>query len=311
MVGNDEEKVEEQEESEVAEEVEMVEAEKSNGLGGNDEFNEKKAEYDDDLQAYMAEMENLSSDFSDLDDIDMEELKEMQDAISKVQEGVESQEVSSETAAEVDEHAEYLEQKDALISDFSDLEEIDLDELKDMKDAIEGVVQEDGQEPGVETQQQQISAELEERIKAELAKKKEEEGEKVITPEMFLDYVKERREKIWYHALWHLVFEIDDHIASKELLYDILKEVTSKNAIDPIPYHQFVFGLGYILRLNINKKQVVRYMRNARFKINVNLDTMKEMLKVAGEPISRRPVITKDERSQMFKDFLNDDFLDI
>ncbi|GAG56775.1 unnamed protein product, partial [marine sediment metagenome] len=132
-----------------------------------------------------------------------------------------------------------------------------------------------------------------------------------ITPEKFLDYIKNRRDKIWYHALHYLVFNIEDHIASKALLFDVLKEVTSKSPIDPIPEHKFYFGLGYILRLNLNDKRIVRFFRNGKFKINTKVEILKEILEEAGEPISTRPIIKEEEKKKMFKDFLGEDFLDI
>lgn len=186
-----------------------------------------------------------------------------------------------------------------------------MDELREMKEAIDEVRQdgvtdeEDFQQPAP------ISSELEERIKEELAKKQEEELEEVMTPEKFVEYLKDKRDKIWYHALWYLTFEVADHTSSKELLHEELKEVTSKSAVDDIPYHQFVFGLGYLLRLSVNEKQVIRYQSGGRFKVNINIKNLKEWLEIAGEPISRRPVIPKEEKEQMFMDFLKDDFSDI
>ena len=152
---------------------------------------------------------------------------------------------------------------------------------------------------------------MEERIKQELLKKKEEEEKAQITPDKFLAYINNKRDKIWYHALWYLIFNVEDHIASKALLYDVLKEVTSKSAIDPIPEHQFYFGLGYILRLSIENKKVIRYMSGGKFKINISVNTLKELLETSGEPVSTRPIIEEKEKKKMFKDFLKDDFLDI
>ena len=111
--------------------------------------------------------------------------------------------------------------------------------------------------------------------------------------------------------MYYLLFNIEDHIASKALLFDVLKEVTSKSPIDPIPEHQFYFGLGYVLRLTLNNKQVVRFLRDGKFKINVNVDKLKEILEEAGEPISTRPIIKEEEKKRMFKDFLDEEFLDI
>jgi len=288
----------------------------------------KEDESDDDLEAYLREMENLESDFSDLDDLDMEELKDMQDAISKVREqetgsneqvhieefsptDFESFEIETETTEET----EYFKQKEAMITDFSDIEQIDFDELRDMKDAIETVKQEEIITPtditGEIKRSQDISLELEERIKQELMKKKEKEEKEIITPDKFLEYIKSKRDKIWYHALYYLVCNVEDHIATKALLYDVLKEVTSKSPIDPIPEHQFYFGLGYILRLTLNDKKIIRFMSGGKFKINVHVDNLRGLLEQTGEPISKRPIIEEDEKKKMFSDFLKDDFSDI
>ncbi|MHA1149564.1 MAG: hypothetical protein ACTSR8_15120 [Promethearchaeota archaeon] len=270
---------------------------------------------EDDLQAYLREMEDLSENFSDLEDLDMEELEEMQAAINRVKENQAENPITDEQPflSELTEEEAYLEQKESLMADFSDIEGIDLDELRDMQEAIHAVQQEravEGEEDS-SPQMQEISSELEQRLKEELAKKKEEEKEEVITAEKFLEYIKEKRDKIWYHALWHLTFNVDDHTVSKDGLYDVLKEDTSKSPIDPIPYHQFIFGLGYILRLNINNKQVIRYLAGGKFKININVDNLKEMLIIAGPPIVTKPIIEEKEQKQMFSDFLNDDFSDI
>ncbi len=276
---------------------------------------------DDDLETYLRDMKALETDFSDLDDLDMEELQEIQDAIDKVKEGEELPEVEiisediSEEAVIIDEIKEEQEFKEAMISDFSDMDEIDFDELREMQEAIETVkhegVEEVSGEVGKIESTQSIPKDLEERIKQELLKRKELEVKEIITPEKFLDYVKNKRDKIWYHALYYLVFNVEDHIASKALLFDVLKEVTSKSPIDPIPEHQFYFGLGYILRLNLNDKQIVRFFRDGKFKINTKVEILKEILGEAGEPISTRPIIKEEEKKKMFKDFLGEDFLDI
>ncbi len=286
----------------------------------NEELENEEVEVDDDdLKVYLEEMKALETDFSDLEDLDMEELQEIQDAIAKVKESEEAPkiEVISEELTEEEIEIELKEEKElkeAMVTDFSDIDEIDFEELKDMQDAIQSVKQDEIQgiaEGETEIQPTQgVSRELEERIKQELLKRKEIE-EEIITPEKFLDYIKNKRDKIWYHALYYIVFNVEDHIASKMLLYDVLKEVTSKSPIDPIPEHQFYFGLGYILRLNFNNKQVVRFLKDGKFKINVNVNNLKEMLEIAGEPISTRPVIKEEEKKKMFKDFLKEDFFDI
>ena len=288
------------------------------------ERNEKLARQEenvdeDDLKIYLEEMKALETDFSDLEDLDMEELQEIQDAISKVKDGIElsEAEVESERLSGEEISVEFREEKEikeTMIVDFSDIDEIDFDELRDMQAAISSVKQEElqGIPDGISESQptQEISRELEDRIKQELLKRKEIE-EEGITPEKFLDYIKNKREKIWYHALYYIIFNVEDHIASKTLLYDVLKEVTSKSPIDPIPEHQFYFGLGYILRLKLNKKKVVRFLRDGKFKINVNIDNLKELLEIAGEPVSVRPIIKEEEKRKMYKDFLNEDFMDI
>ncbi|UCD00632.1 MAG: hypothetical protein JSV23_07005 [Promethearchaeota archaeon] len=276
---------------------------------------------DDDLEAYLRDMKALETDFSDLEDLDMEELQEIQDAIVKVKEGEElpedeifSDQITTEEEI-IDELEKAKEAKEAMISDFSDMDEIDFDELREMQEAIETVKHEDiepsPEQEGEIRSTQEVSKDLEDRIKQELLKRREFEVEEIITPEKFLDYIKNKRDKIWYHALHYLVFNVDDNIASKTLLFDVLKEVTSKSPIDPIPEHQFYFGLGYILRLTLNSKRVVRFLRDGKFKINVNVDKLKEILDEAGEPISTRPVIEEEEKKRMFKDFLDEEFFDI
>ncbi|TFG25842.1 MAG: hypothetical protein EU533_00560 [Promethearchaeota archaeon] len=286
--------------------------------GSNEELSKEKK---DDLEEYLEEMKALETDFSDLDDLDFEELKAMQEAIKKVQEGeipetkekvkpLQSQ--SAETT--FTDHEKYVTEKEKLFTDFSDLDEMDFDELEEMKAAVESVKQEeissDQDVVSAETPQM-ISTELEERIKQELEERKEEEEEKVVSPEEFIEYASNRRDKIWYHSLYYLVFQAEDHVASKQLLYDMMKEITSKSPIDPIPEHQFYFGLGYILRLTLNKKQVIRYLTGGKFKINIEVKILKEILEKVGEPISTRPVIKEEEKKKMYKDFLTDDFLDI
>ena len=280
----------------------------------NEHQEEKDELNDDDLQSYLKDIEHLESDFSDLDDLDMEEIQEMQEAIAKVRE---EELVSKEgdLAERKTEIYDYADKKKELFADFSDMDEIDFDELREMKQAIETVKQEELQDISkgeIEFKPfQEISEELEEKIKQELMKKKAKEEKEIITPEKFLAYIKDKREKIWYHALWYLVFEVEDHIASKSLLYEVLKEVTSKSPIDPIPEHQFYFGLGYILRLSLDNKKLIRYMSGGKFKINVSINTLQEILEKAGEPISTRPIIEEDKKKKMFKDFLEDDFLDL
>ena len=291
--------------------------ENQNDVESNTE-NEQPREDRDDLDIYISEMKNLETDFSDLEDLDFEELKEMQEAIAKVKE-LEKFEVDGnfeEIVPDIQssEQEDYIAQKEAMISDFSDIEGIDFEELQEMQKAIESVKQEEIQEAGANINQMAgtdlISSDLEERIKQELLERKQEAEKEVITPEIFIERTKDKRDKIWYQALYYLVYEAEDHIASKTLLYEMLKEVTSKSPIDPIPENQFYFGLGYILRLSLNEKQVVKYIKGGKFKINVSEKGIKDLLDVLGEPISRRPILTDEEKKKMYEEFLNDDFFD-
>jgi chemotaxis protein histidine kinase CheA len=293
----------------------------------SDDDEQESTQEQNDLETYLSDMKNLETDFSDLEDLDLEELKEMQEAIAKVKEleSLENEEaiekeVSKElelirSKPQISEREEYIAQKEAMISDFSDLEEIDFDELQDMQKAIETVKQEDSQLTGEEILQtpvsRGVSSELEERIKQELIERKKEKAKEIITPEKFIERAKNKRNKIWYHSLYYLVYQAEDSIASKVLLYDMLKEVTSKSPIDPIPENQFYFGLGYILRLTLNDKQVVRYMKGGKFKINIGIKGIREILEEVGEPISTRPILKEEEKKKMYTDFLKDNFLDI
>jgi hypothetical protein len=293
----------------------------------SDDDEQESTQEQNDLETYLSDMKNLETDFSDLEDLDFDELKEMQEAIAKVKEleSLENEEATEEgiskelelirSKPQISEREEYIAQKEAMISDFSDLEEIDFDELQDMQKAIETVKQEDSQLTGEEILQtpvsRGVSSELEERIKQELIERKKEKAKEIITPEKFIERAKNKRNKIWYHSLYYLVYQAEDNIASKVLLYDMLKEVTSKSPIDPIPENQFYFGLGYILRLTLNDKQVVKYMKGGKFKINIGLKGIREILEEVGEPISTRPILKEEEKKKMYTDFLKDNFLDI
>ena len=293
----------------------------------SDDDKQESTQDQDDLETYLSDMKNLETDFSDLEDLDLDELKEMQEAIAKVKEleSLENEEAIEEgiskelelirSKPQTTEREDYLAQKEAMINDFSDLEEIDFDELQDMQKAIEAVKQEDSQVTGEGILQtpvsRGISSELEERIKQELLERKKEKAKEIITPEKFLERAKNKRDKIWYHSLYYLVYQAEDNIASKAMLYDMLKEVTSKSPIDPIPENQFYFGLGYILRLTLNDKKVVKYMKGGKFNINIGIKGIREILEKVGEPISTRPILKEEEKKKMYTDFLKDEFLDI
>jgi diadenosine tetraphosphate (Ap4A) HIT family hydrolase len=286
-------------------------------------INDEEESDGDDLETYMKEIKILEKDFSDLEELEMEEILDMQEAISKVRESEESDMTATKVEEFVKtdnfdlskEKSDYLSQRKAMTTDFSDLEEIDLDELKDMQEAINEVKQkidiEQDANGTTKVVKNSISSELEERIRQELKERKEVEVKEIITPDKFLAYIKDRRDKIWYHSLHYILFNTEDHIASKELLYEMLKEVTSKSPIDPIPEHQFYFGLGYLLKLSLNDRKVIKYIKGGKFKVNTSIEVLREILREAGEPISTRPIIKEEEKKKMFKAFLDDDFQDI
>ncbi len=288
----------------------------------NKKFGESEDEeqQDTDLKAYIKEIDILSEDFSDLSDLDMEELQDIKEAVEEVRKGkskeevsedeIEEAEVSEEISVENSELMTYLDEREQLSQNFSDLQELDLDELRDMKEAIATMKSEAKDVESIEKTEQPISEGLEQKIRLELEKRKEIQKKKEVTAEDFQNYIKDKRDKIWYHSLYHLVFETEDHSASKEGLYDLLKEVTSKSPFDNIPQQQFYFGLGYLLRLKLYDKDIIRY-KGGKFKINLNVDLLKRILKENGEPISRRPIIPKEEQDKMISNFLKDDFNDI
>lgn len=268
-------------------------------------------EYDQDDEQELIEKykkhKGIDSDLENSDDSIPDETLNLEEDVDK-----------SESVDEVSEmeNLEGTPSQEELLTDFSDLGKMDLNELLEMKKAVETVKKE---KPGLIPEgtteaegSESMEDELERRLQEELEKqRKEKEKPKVQTEESFLEYLKDKRDKIWYHALNYLVYEIEDHTASKNLLYDELKEVTSKSAIDPIAEHQFYFGLGYLLRLTFKEKQVVRYQSGGKFKINMNIEKIKEFLEKTGDPISTRPIIEEEKKKKMFMDFLKDDFSDL
>ncbi|TFG02524.1 MAG: hypothetical protein EU539_13025 [Promethearchaeota archaeon] len=244
-----------------------------------------------------------------------EELQEVEQVEKKLETQEISQEIpSSEELQEVNEVQETLETKEEMMVDFSDIGKMDLQELIQMQQAVNTVKQEESVSTKTKSSQQSsssLSEDIETRIQQELQKKREKEKKEIITEEDFLEYIKDKRDKIWYHALYYLVFEVEDHTASKFILYDILKQDTSKSPINPIPEHQFYFGLGYILRLKVENTQIVRYQTGSKFKINYDINKLKEMLEKTGEPIITKPEIEDKKKQKMFREFLEDDFSDL
>lgn len=221
--------------------------------------------------------------------------------------------------------------KDELLA-FSELEELTDQDFADMEDAIaenlteETELEEIASEPSAMDLDQEnsesvdqddipafapeIDDDLEAKMQAEIQKKKKEMGVKTVTKEKFVAYLSTRRNKIVYHALWHLVFNVEDHTASKQALYEALKEVTSKNPVEPLEEHKFYFGLGFILRQKLYDEKLIQF-KDGKLKLMSNPDHLKEILMMVGDPISDRPILTKTEKKHMFEDFLNDEFLDI
>lgn len=208
--------------------------------------------------------------------------------------------------------------------DFLDMEEAisenlaDEEDLLDDSEEIEGEPSEEGKnfKEGesltieAEPFTPEIDDDLEVKMQAEIQKKKKEQGIKTVSKEKFIKNLSNRRNKIVYHALWHLTFNIEDHEATKQTLYEALKGVTSKNPVEPLEEHKFYFGLGFILRLKLYDEKVVKFTKG-KLKLMVNPEHLQEILSMIGDPISDRPILTKTEKKQMFQDFLQDDFLDI
>lgn len=287
-----------------------------------DKENVEEEQGTDDYQEYLKEMEQLKTDFSDLEEIDPEEIQDMKEAIEQVKKGsVPSEQLPPFANQDLEDinskPVSDVKKKEELMVDFSDLGKMDLDELLQMKEAMDIVKEEEGENGGTgsETATSPTTDELEKKIQDELRQKREEEAKKkkkgIQTEEEFLEYIQSRRDKIWYHALYYLTFKVEDHTASKYLLYDVLKEDTSKSPIDPLPEHQFYFGLGHILRLKIEKQQIVRYLGKGKFRINYDIEKLKELLDQAGEPIITKPTIEEEKKKKMFREFLRDDFSDI
>lgn len=292
-----------QEASEVleADETEETEAESSplTGEQGPEE----------DLEARLARMEvekqELLAGGDDLDELSGDDLADMRAAIFE-----NVQEESPGAVTEAEDAATELAEA-GIVGDAS--EESGEEGGEAAAGEEEGIDEDFDAELQAEFESAQESEELQKKLEAELAKRKEQEkekGEEVMTTEKLVAYFRDRRDKVWYHALTFLAFEVSDHTLSKEALYDQLKGVCSSSAIDPIQENVFYFGLSPLMHLKLYDNYVVRY-RGGAFRVAVNVENLQEMLQEAGEPISRRPVIEKEEEMDMIKDFLGDDFGDI
>ncbi len=222
---------------------------------------------------------------------------------------------------------ELMEQELLEFADFDSLGDLSEDDLADMQEAIsENIIAEDQQLTELDNQaidgqeiteqekpefKPEIDEELEAKMQAELELKKKSRGIKETTREDLIEYLGERRTKIVYHALWHLAFNVDDeYILSKQMLYEALKEVTSKNPVEPLEEHKFYFGLGFVLRLKLGLEKIIKF-KAGKLQIAINPKVLQEILLLIGDPISERPILTTKEKNKMFEDFLGDDFLDI
>lgn len=275
------------------------------------------------------ENENLKED-----EISKEEEPNSNDGESTfIQEPSENQNETSQSGEDPSEN-EVIEQELLEFADFDSFDDLSEDDLADMKEAIEENIHGDqqtaeqiGQESEILIDQlnnseevteeekpefkPEINAELEAKMQAELELKKRSQGIKEVSREELIEYLSTRRTKIVYHALWHLAFNVgEDYELSKQLLYEALKEVTSKNPVEPIEEHKFYFGLGFILRLKLGSEKIIQF-KNGKLRIGINPKVLQEILLLIGDPISERPILTKREKQKMFEEFLDDDFLDI
>ncbi len=261
------------------------------------------------------EVEDSSSNILDETEIKVQNLEEIKKSVEPT-ETEEVKPVKIEINQEEQENdSNDIENELLEFADLDDLEGLSEDDLKDMQEAIAENIDDFGeseelQEKIKEEFKPEISEDLELKMQEELEKKKKAQGIKTITKEKFIEYLSVRRNKIVYHALWYLVFNMEDHQAAKTTLYEGLKEVTSKNPVEPIEEHKFYFGLGFILRLKLIDQKIVEF-KKGKLNIVANVDTLKSILNIVGDPISDRPILTSSEKKTMFDDFLKDDFLDI
>ncbi|WP_371805740.1 hypothetical protein [Candidatus Lokiarchaeum ossiferum] len=248
--------------------------------------------------------------------------EEIQEKSLEINEETNESDENLSDASEGDDDSEDLQKKLLEFADLEGLDDLSEEDLRDMEEAIAENVQESESlspddtlsEEELEIEKEEFKPEigddLEAKMEEELAKKRKAQGIKTITKEDFIQYLSERKTKIVYHALWYLTFDNEDHEASKAIIYDALKEVTSKNPVEPLEEHKFYFGLGFILRLKLYDQKVVQF-KGGKLKVMINIENLKEILNVVGDPISERPILTSNEKEAMFSDFLKDDFLDI
>lgn len=237
-------------------------------------------------------LKDMLKDFSDMQDLGVNELLELQKAMEEVKQGISEppkEGVAPDNSGNI--NAAVLVEGDVIAQGTPIVE-----------DPYPGW--------GIYEDVVVLTQDMEAKIQAELEKKKKKKI--IVTEDMFKKYCSTKRNKVWYHALWFLIFSIEDHEASKQSLYEALCNVTSKSAIDPLPEHTFYFGLINILRLTLNDRKIIDFTGD-KLKINklAGIDLLTDLLREIGPPISERPVISEEKKKDMFMKFLTDDFLDI
>ena len=100
-----------------------------------------------------------------------------------------------------------------------------------------------------------ISDELQVKIEEEIRLRSEAANLPPVSREDFINVATNKRDRIRYHALWFLIFTVEDHAASKKILYDALKGVTAKSAIDDVKENVFYFGLGPLLKATLGRSK--------------------------------------------------------
>lgn len=199
---------------------------------------------------------------------------------------------------------------DSVFEFEGDLEEI-MQAMSEVEDQTEALTQEalDAIESGsMSLEDMEISDELAQKIQEQMEQKEEEADKIFVSEEEFIKKNQNALSKIWYHALYHLVFKTEDGKASKRGLYESLKDVVSKSPIDPMPEHMFQFGLSALIKVMLYDKPVCTFEKGD-FLLQVDKKKMQELLVKIGRPLSRRPVITKKEEKEMFSEFFKGDDL--
>lgn len=238
-------------------------------------------------------LKDMLKDFSDMQNLGVNELLELQKAMEEVKQGI----IESPKEAVISDSINAISNNATTVDGVSVIQEIPV-----VEDLYPGW--------GIYEEAVVLTQDMEAKIQAELEKKKKKRV--IVTEEIFKKYCSNKRNKVWYHALWFLIFTIEDHEATKQSLYEALCNVTSKSAIDPLPEHTFYFGLINILRLSLNDRKIIEFTGD-KLKINklVGIDLLTDLLREIGPPISERPVISEEKKKDMFMKFLTDDFLDI